>query len=113
MSTNWINIKITDETGSSSAISVDDGNSIFNKIDKSLNSGLKVNLDFQDTDFMITAFINAAIGQLYGTYSDEFLQENLKLINVKPEDALLFHQVGQRAKEFFENPVAFEKSIKE
>jgi len=113
LSINWINITISDEIGGTSGISVDDGNIIFGKIDITLNSGLKVNLDFQDINFMTTAFINAATGQLYGTYSDEFLQENLKFLNMKLEDSRLLQQVIRRSKEYFANPVAFEKSIKE
>ena len=113
MSENWINIRISDEIGGTSAISVDDGNIIFGMIDNSLNSGLKINLDFQDINFMTTVFLNAAIGQLFGKYSDEFLQENLKLLNVKPEDECLIKQVIERAKEYFANPVDFEKGIKE
>ena len=113
MSKNWTNIRISDEIESISAISVDDGIIIFSKIDKSLNLEVKVNLDFQDINFMTTAFINAAIGQLFGKYSDEFLQENLKFLNLKPEDERLIKQVIERAKEYFANSVDFEKSINE
>jgi len=113
MKDNKFVIRIFDEIGGDSAISVDDGIIVYNKIDKAFTQSLNVTLDFQNIDLLITAFLNAAIGQLYSKYTSDFLTENLNLINVKPEDVRLFQQVIQRAKEYFANPEDFEKSIKE
>jgi hypothetical protein len=101
-------IRIFEEVGGGSAISVDDGSAIYRKIDAALSQGLKVQLDFQNIDLIITAFLNAAIGQLYSKYSSEVLNEKLKLINVKPEDVRLFKKVIERAKEFFTHHSDFE-----
>ena len=108
MGTETYKIIIYDEVGGESAISVDDGSLIFDKIDKALKKGLTVELDFQNIGLIITAFLNAAIGQLYNEYKSDFLQENLKLKNVKPEDSRLFNKVIERAKEYFADPKGFE-----
>lgn len=110
---NEFTIRIFDEVGGDSAISVDDGTKIFTKIDNAFTKGLKVILDFQNIDLIITAFLNAAIGQLYSKYSSEDLQDKLSLLNIKPEDKRLFQIVIERAKEYFANPDDFEKTIKE
>ncbi|HNW97109.1 MAG TPA: STAS-like domain-containing protein [Bacteroidales bacterium] len=106
-------INIFNEIGGDSAISVDDGDMIYKKIDNALSQGLIVILDFQNINLIITAFLNAAIGQLYSKYTSEQLNSNLKLENIKPEDVLLFIKVIKNAKNYFDNPEDFENTVKE
>lgn len=113
MESNEFIIRVFDEIGSESAISVSDGDALFHKIDKAITQGVEVVLDFQNINFIITAFLNAAIGQLYSKYTSEQLQVKLKLKNVKSEDVGLFKLVIERAKEYFSNPDDFEKTTKE
>lgn len=103
-------IRIYDEVGGDSAISVDDGDALFKKIDSAFSQGLTVTLDFQNINLIITAFLNAAIGQLYSKYTSDQLNERLKLENIKPEDIRLFKKVIERAKDFFNNKKGFEDS---
>ncbi|HOU99101.1 MAG TPA: STAS-like domain-containing protein [Bacteroidales bacterium] len=104
-------ISIYNEVNGDSAISVDDGEKVFKKIDQALSNNLKVELDFQNINLIITAFLNAAIGQLYSKYSSEELNNNLKLLNIKQEDIPLFQLVIERAKKYFENPQGFEDDV--
>lgn len=106
-------ITIFEEVGGNSAISVEDGSNIFHKIDSALSQNLSVTLDFQNIDLIITAFLNAAIGQLYSKYTSEKLNQNLELINIKPEDVRLFKKVIERAKEFFSHHTDFEDTANE
>ncbi len=106
-------IRIYDEVGGDSAISVDDGDALFKKIDSALSQDLNVVLDFQNINLIITAFLNAAIGQLYSKYTSEQLNEKLKLENIKPEDVHLFKKVIERAKEYFSDAEGFENNISE
>ncbi|MBN2745689.1 MAG: STAS-like domain-containing protein [Bacteroidales bacterium] len=106
-------LRIYDEVGGDAAVSVTDGDLIFQKIDKAFSNNLKVTLDFQNIDLIITAFLNACIGQLYSKYTSEELNQNLKLENVKDEDKYLFSKAIKRAKEYFENPESFDNSVNE
>jgi hypothetical protein len=106
-------IRIFDEVNGDSAISVDDGDAIYKKIDNALTQGLTVELDFQNIRLVITAFLNAAIGQLYSKYTSEKLNQNLKLANINSDDIHLFKKVIERAKEYFANPKDFEDIIKD
>ena len=101
-------IRIFDEVGGTSAISAEDGSAIFRKIDAALSEGIAVQLDFQNIDLIITAFLNAAIGQLYSKYSSDALNDKIELINIKQEDIRLFKKVIERAKEFFAHHSDFE-----
>lgn len=107
-----ITIQVFDEVGGSAAISVDDGNNIFAKIDHAITNKVNVVLSFQNIELIITAFLNAAIGQLYSKYTSEELTAHLQITNVRPEDKRLFKMVIERAKEYFSNPNSFDESIK-
>jgi len=111
MENKQITIEVFDEVGGSAAISVDDGNTIFKKIDHAINHNVHIVLSFQNIELIITAFLNAAIGQLYSKYTSEDLTEYLEITNVKPEDKRLFNMVIERAKEYFTNTEGFDESI--
>lgn len=103
---------IKDIINSELAVSTENGEKVFEIVDSYLQKKEKVELDFAGITIMITAFLNAAIGKLYGKkeYTPEFLNEYLKLENVEKEDRSLFKDVIQRAKEYFANKEDFEKN---
>ncbi|NOX46679.1 MAG: STAS-like domain-containing protein [Chlorobi bacterium] len=92
------------------AVSADDGDLVFAEINKALTLDQAVELDFSGIQILITAFLNAAIGQLYSKYEGEQLNAMLKLTNVANEDKILFKKVVERAKEYFANKREFEDS---
>lgn len=95
---------------SDTAVSSEDGNLVYIEIDKEIDKGMIVELDFSGITMMITAFLNAAIGQLYKKYNGGKLNKVLKLKNVADEDIVLFLKVIDRAKEYFTNKKGFEDS---
>jgi len=111
--TEKIIIRIYDEVGGDAAISVSDGEVVYNKIDEAISNKISVTLDFQNINLIITAFLNACIGQLYSKYSSDELNNYLHLENVKPEDNHLFNMAIKRAKEYFDDQDGFNKSVDE
>jgi len=103
-------IRIFDEINGDSAISVEDGDNVYKKIDNALSKNLIVEIDFQNIKLIITAFLNAAIGQLYSKYKSEQLNEKIHLKNISPEDVYLFKKVIERAKDYFADKKGFEDS---
>lgn len=105
-------IVIRDVIDSELAVSTENGMKVFQLVNSYLQQKEKVELDFAGINIMITAFLNAAIGSLYGIkeYTPEFLNEYLKLENVEKEDRILFRDVIQRAKEYFADRETFEKN---
>lgn len=97
------------------AVTTEDGNTIFQLMNSRFSLGKNVILNFEGITLMTTAFLNAAIGQLYSNndYSSEFLNKNLELINVQDFDKHLFSMVVKRAKEYFANKESFEKNSNE
>lgn len=94
------------------AVATDAGDKVYNQILSHLSKKQSVVLDFIEIKITTTAFLNAAIGQLYSNenFSSDYLNDNLKVINVQSEDRPLFSMVVRRAKEYFKNKKGFEDS---
>lgn len=95
------------------AVSTDDGNLVYQELNKAIENGKTVELDFNEIEIMTTAFLNAAIGQLYSIYNSDKLNASLKLVNVAEDDKILFKLVVDRAKEYFADKKSFEDSVNE
>ena len=108
-----LHIRVYDEVSGAVAVSSEEGDKLHTKISKALSEKLNVVLDFINIEILTTAFLNAAIGQLYTDYSGEDLNKKLKFENVSPEDTSLFAKVAKRAKEYFRNKEEFENTVNE
>lgn len=107
-----VEVLIKDLIKTNFAVTTDDGNEVFNIVSQNLTNKESIILDFNGINLMTTAFLNAAIGQLYSNkeFSSDFLNSNLKLKNVPKQDKALFSMVVKRAKEYFANKESFEKN---
>jgi|SRR6056297_556237 len=104
-------LKIQQIIGSDAAVATESGDKVFQEINNFLKNGFSVELDFEGVEIMTTAFLNAAIGQLYsGDYTSEVLNSNIKIINVAEDDKILFKKVIDRAKEYFQDQKKFNNS---
>lgn len=106
------NLKIIDIIDRPIAVSSDDGEFVFKEIEKNIESGYFVFLDFEGIMLLTTAFLNSAIAPLYISYTSDQINEVLRLVNVEDEDKILFKKVIERAKEYFANRKEFENSAK-
>jgi len=105
------NLKISEIINSDTAVSTSDGNIVYNRIETFLKQEKAVFLDFEGIKYLTTAFLNAALGQLYSNeYSSEFLNKHLKIRNVTKANASMFHMVVKRAKEYFDDKEGFKGS---
>ncbi|MEJ5143946.1 STAS-like domain-containing protein [Sphingobacterium sp. MYb388] len=106
-----VKLKIKDIIQSHKAVSSDNGDKVFRLIKKNLDTKNYLVLDFDEIELIITAFLNAAIGQLYSNnlYESSFLNEHIKFDNIKQRDVKLFKDVVETAKIYFANKASFEK----
>lgn len=95
------------------AVSAEEGNKIYQRIIELFSQHETIILDFKGITLLTTAFLNAAIGQLYKTYTSEELNQRLKLQNVSQDDLLRFKTVIERAKEYFKDPKSFQETAEE
>jgi hypothetical protein len=104
-----IPLKIYDVVGGPIWVATDDGQKVYEKIVAAFKAGRAVELSFANRENLITAFLNASIGQLYsGEYTDDFLTENLSLTEISEDDRAMLKRAIDNAKRYFANRSAFD-----
>jgi len=106
-----ISISVFNIINQNAAITTEDGILVFNAIKKALENGQKVNIDFQNIKTIITPFLNAAIGQLYGQFSKEAIESSLTYTGLSEDDKKLLKLVEERAISYFKNKANVEAII--
>ena len=97
-----------------SAISDKDGDKLCDVIDEKISDGMSVTVSFKNIDMIVTAFLNAGIGQLYGKHKWEVLDNQLKFTDFEDEnDRLVIEKVIESAKNYFKNKRRMDKIIDE
>jgi hypothetical protein len=105
-------IRIFDIVDGGLCVSSDDGQLVHDKIAELLRDKHKVIISFENVDTLISAFLNAAIGQLYGEFSEEDIRECLSVENMASEDIALLKCVIDNAKIYFKNRKQFDEAWK-
>jgi len=108
-----VSIRVFEVVGSPLCVASDDGQKVHDQIAAALRAGRKVELSFQNVSSLTSAFLNAAIGQLYSEFSEEEIKANLSVIDASQDDLLLIKRVVDRAKEYFRDPAPFEMAAAE
>ena len=86
MNNKKIFISVYECIGENSAISTEEGNSLYQRIEKALDKDIFVQVSFKNIQLITAAFLNAAIGQLYKKYTSDQLNEKLKILELEPTD---------------------------
>jgi hypothetical protein len=105
-------VKVFKLLNSPFAVSTEEGEKLFKLIDENFNQDKNVIIDFSDIDLIVSTFLNASIGQLYGLHSTEFIQQHLSVVNMTNEDLGILKLVTDRAKEYFKDKKGFERVFK-
>lgn len=109
-----VKLKIFDIVGSPVWVSTEDGQKVFEKITAAFKADRAVELSFANRENLITAFLNAAIGQLYGgTYEESFLKEHLVFSDISDDDRAMLDRAIQNAKRYFANRQAYDQAWEE
>ncbi len=110
---NTVTLNIASLIGSPSALTREQGSIIYTQIIQNLNSGNKVILDFQDTESLITPFLNVSIGKLYETFNSSQLNTQLEIKNPPDGTNSNFQMVIANAKQYYFNKNAFTKAVED
>jgi len=108
-----ITVRVFDIVGGSLCVSTDDGQRLHDKIAPLLQAGTPVVLSFDRVDTIISAFLNAAVGQLYGKLPDEHVDDLLTATHLLADDAEIWQHVIDNAKVYFRNPKEFDRAWRE
>jgi hypothetical protein len=109
--TERIKLKIYDIVGGSIWVAAEDGQKVYEKIKAAFDANHAIDLSFAQRENLITAFLNASIGQLYtGEYSDEFLSKNLSFVEIEDDDRDLLQRAVNNAKRYFSNRSGYDQA---
>lgn len=106
-------VRIFDIVGGPLCVSAEDGQRVHDKIVPLLRDGTKVVLSFEQVETLISAFLNAAIGQLYGEFSEDRIRELVSVRDMADEDQAVLKRVVENAKAYFKAPKQFDQAWKE
>ena len=108
-----IRISMFEVVGSPFCVATDDGQKVYECLDTALKAERDVILSFLNVTALTGAFLNAAIGQLYGIFNEEKIQALLKIEDAEPRDLALLDRVTRNAKLYFEDPKRFNRAVQE
>jgi hypothetical protein len=105
-----LTLSILEIVGSSLCVASDDGQKVHDRIAAALKEGQSVTVSFLNVTSLTSAFLNAAIGQLYGSFSEKEIRSKLKVTDLEPDDRALLKRVVDTAKEYFKDPQRFKNA---
>ena len=103
-----IKINIAEVIGTGVCVATTDGQKVHDAIAVRLRAGDSVQISFSGVTSIITAFLNAAIGQLYGEFKEQEIVAKISMIDAKPDDLEKVNRVAAGAKLYFKDREKFE-----
>ncbi|WP_295814584.1 STAS-like domain-containing protein [uncultured Deinococcus sp.] len=105
-----VKIPLTLVAKTSVCTSSEDGERVYEEISKQIKLGNTADLSFHGVKYIISAFLNSAIGQLYRDYPEEVIRRQLTLSHVTDEQVVLLREVVVNAKKYYLNIESFERA---
>lgn len=110
---NPVIVRVFDIVGGPLCVSAEDGQRVHDKIAPLLRDGQKVVMSFEQVETLISAFLNGAVGQLYGEFPEERIRELLSVRDLDEDDVEILKRVVENAKAYFKAPKKFDQAWKE
>lgn len=108
-----VKIVVFEVVGSPLCVASSDGQKVYDRLAAVLEKDLSVSLSFHNVTTLTSAFLNTAIGQLYGTFDEEQIRSLLKVEDMEKDDLELLRRVIDTAKLYFQNRENFDQAIRE
>jgi hypothetical protein len=104
-----IAVSIYSIVGNSFCVDSDDGEKVFEVLKKILEQNNKAVISFLNVQMLTSAFLNTAVGRLYGLFSHEKIKTSLSVKDIADDDKLLIKKVTDTAKTYYKNKEETEK----
>lgn len=108
-----IMIRVFDIVGGPICTSEEDGQAVHDKIAPLLRESRRVSVSFAKVETIISLFLNAAIGQLYGEFPEDRIRELLSVSDMAQPDLALLKRVVDNAKLYFDHKQEFDDAWKQ
>lgn len=104
-------ISIFQVVGTNLCVASSDGQKVYDRIVTFLSKDKKVSLSFLNVTLLTSAFLNAAIGQLYGKFNEDQIRTLLEVKDMQNDDIQLLRRVVDTAKHYFKDPKKFMMAV--
>ena len=101
---NEIIINVVKVVGDSICVTDEDGEKVYDVINDALSDEKKIIISFDGVTDLTSAFLNNAIGQLYGNFNEALIKSKLSVTDMSKNDMVILRRVVDRAKSFFDDP---------
>lgn len=108
-----LEISVFETIGSQLCVASSDGQKIFERLNSAFEQDREVQLSFSNVTMLTSAFLNAAIGQLYGKFDEKKIKKLLNAENIDDDDKVLLKRVVDTAKLYFKDPRRFDNAYYE
>ncbi|MDE0041845.1 MAG: STAS-like domain-containing protein [Candidatus Poribacteria bacterium] len=108
-----VHISTLEVVGSPFCVASSDGQKICDHLTAALKADRSIALSFRNVSTLTAVFLNAAIGQLYGIFSEEQIRSRLKVVDVEQDGSALLNRVVETAKLYFKDPQRFDQVVQE
>ena len=108
-----IRISMFEVVGSPFCVASDDGQKVHKHLDAALRENQEVILSFHNVTALTTPFLTAAVGELYGTFSEEKIRSLLKVEDAEQDDLALLKRVVDNVKLYFKDPKRYNQIFQE
>lgn len=106
-------IKLVQFLNNTDAVSIEDGEKLFEEIKSLISDNTVCILDFTGIESCITRFLNPAIGQLLGSFNRTTLNNYVKFTNLKDSFVDKLKAVISNASNFYSNKESYNKIVEE
>ncbi len=106
-------ISVFEVVGNALCVASDDGQRVHDRLSTALKDNRNVALSFRNVTTLTPAFLNTAVGQLYGTFSEDRIRTLLRVEGMSLDDLVLLERVVDTARQYFEDPQRFEQAFRE
>lgn len=108
-----VTVPLYDFVGGSLCVTSTDGERLYERIAPLLRSETPVRLSFERVEIVISAFLNASVGRLYGEFSEDRIRSLLSFAHLSSEDRDMLDRVVENAKAYFSRPEDYERAWRE
>lgn len=108
-----IKISIFEVVGSPLCVASSDGQKIYDRLDMALGTNQDVVLSFHNVTTLTSAFLNAAVGQLYGKFDEDQIRTLLRVEDAEQDDLALLKRVVENAKRYFSDSERFNQIVED
>lgn len=106
-------VSLSEIVGSPFCVSTIDGQKVYELLSIALQKNQTVALSFNMVTALTAAFLNIAIGQLYGKFPEEEIKIFLFIQEIDRDDQELLKCVIENAKLYFKDPEKYNQEVRD